>query len=328
MFFGQSPAQLFTYPHCRRENFRIKPTLFTRLLTKTRYEFCKKCIIPVEFTVICTENFLILLRVQEKVLMTKFKWSSQGVFDNNSIKDNELEGVYPSNGFLAVIYEDIYIVSSGYNDYSIVIHDLSGLLIKVLKFHSTNSSCLCGGNWIISGSNDSTLVLWTKTDTLQLYGHITGILSVTGNHQYCIIASCSEYILTHNSRTGEVLNKINEKCSKIMSNSYGHFFAHVKNELKIFHLNGNIIKSIPHHKQKQFLPFQEFLILEDRQFIKIFSTFEDGYKAQIYMQDPLELTQVIYYADRNVLLLINASENYTLYSLDMYQDHLTDISFY
>ena len=316
--YGQVPSQLFPKPHPKREVFQVKKTLCERLQKK------KECLCPLKFSyqskvipLSCSNFFIFVLIEERKIFILKFKWALS-MIDKSSEKKFELAGVFPTHRLMAGVYDDRFIVTSGYPDFSIALHDFFGNIKRILHFHSMDTSDLYCRKWVVSASLDSTLVLWTETEEKLLQGHISPIHSVTGIYELSLIASCSDYILIHDSRTGEVIKKISEKCSKVRSNSFGFFICQVENELKVFYMNGQGLKSIIHNKQKAFTVISEFIILEDRESINIIGMFEGNTLKMIKLQDALDISQFHYTPEKDTLIFVNrVTTQYNVNSIEI-----------
>ena len=315
--YGQVPIHLFPKPHPKRENFQVKKTLCEKLIKNKDYVCPLKFSYRSKVIPLSCSNYFIFVLIEEKIFILKFKWTLS-IIDKSSEKKIELAGVLPTPRLMAGMYDEKFIVTSGYSDFSIVLHDFFGIIIQILYFHSMHTSDLYCRKWVISASFDSTLVFWTESEKKLLQGHISPVYSVTGIYDLSLIVSCSDYILIHDSRTGEVIQKISEKCSKVLSNSFGFFICQVENELKVFYMNGQRLKSIFHNKQKFFSVISEFLILEDRETINILSIFEENTIKMIKLQDPLDISQFHYTPEKDTLIFINrVNSQYNVNSIEI-----------
>lgn len=316
--YGQTPEQIFTKPHPGRKNCEVKLNVCEKLLNNSGFECIKKYFSQDFFIVLSSSKYLIVVHSRDKVYCTCFRWLAGNGFDLTKEKKVELKGVFACQGLMAVVYEDKWIVTAGYVDLSMAMHDFAGGLVRVFYFHSMETSDLQGGKWVISASVDSTLLVWTEESTTLLHGHIAPINSVTGIYDLFQVASCSEFILIHDSRSGEILHKINEKSSKILSSPSGFYFAQVNRELKHFYLNSQFIKSYEISHNKLFSIANDCIIKEDRGSINIFPVLEDHLERSIVLQETLDLMSIIYIAERDTIMFINHTDyQYVLYSVEI-----------
>ena len=316
--YGQVPEQIFVKPHPARRNCEVKLNVCEKILANLGFECIKKYFSQEFFIVLSSSKYLIVVHSTDRVYCTCFRWLAGNGFDLTREKKSELKGVFACRGLMAVVYEDKWIVTAGYVDLSLAMHDFAGGLVRVFYFHSMETSDLQGGKWVISASVDSTLLVWTEESTTLLHGHIAPITSVTGIYDLYQIASCSEFILLHDSRSGEILHKINEKSSKILSSPSGFYFAQVGKELKHFYLNSNFIKSYEISHNKLFSIANDCIIKEDRGSISISPALEDQLERSIVLQETLDLISIIYIAERDTLMFINHTNyQYILYSVEI-----------
>lgn len=343
-FFGQVPFQLFKSPHPRKLEIFSGKSVFDRLLSgNSAIELSKKFESEENFLLLVTNSLFIILKNRQKIVMVKYKLMALGGFDANSAKECGLAGVLSCPKLSAVVFEISFIVTSGYLDFSIAVHNLNGELMRMLELHTMKINDLIGGKWIISGSEDSTLVLWTNCLGLvtefenklvdwteikgkSIHGHLSPVYSVSGNYYSCIIASCSSYILLHHSNTLEVLYKIQENCEKVVFSQSNLIYCKCELQIKVFYINGFCVKTVSHSKFKPFFVIGEFLVLEQMDTLKVLSLLE-GVEREIYFQEPLDVVQVLHCQSsgqvsisidlkKDYLLIQNSGQKSAIYSLD------------
>jgi hypothetical protein len=316
--YGQTPSQIFDKPHPPRKAVEVKKNIFERLASTSGSECIKRHSSSSPFIPLISSKYFILVSWDEKVLCTTYKWLNSSTYDQSSERKAELKGSFRCGSLFAVVYEDKWLATAGYIDLSLAIHDFYGNLIKVFYFHSRETSDLQGGKWLLSASADSTLLVWTEDSTTFLHGHVTGISSVSGIYESCQVASCSEFILLHDSRTGELLHKIQEKALKILSSPLGIYFCLVAEELKLFYLNSQFIRAYSINKNKIFDVSNDWVLIEDRGSFQIFPVLEKTNERLINLQDSMDLISFLFHKDRDCLMFLNHSNGrYSLYSVEV-----------
>lgn len=317
LHFGQTPRQIFKVPHPKRDSATDKVQIYERITEQYRYECSKKFVYHKPIFILSTQSSFIVIFVQEKVIMAIYKWSNTGSYDTSNGKEVELVGLFYTETFKADLYQDDLIISSGQSDLCIYMHNMSGKIYKVLRFHTMPITSLSGGSCVLSASLDSTIVVWTEHNKMLLLGHTSEITSAKLMNEFCLIISCSDFILIHDYRTGEVIRKIDEKSSKVLVNDYGMIFIRCEDEIKIYYMTGQVFKRIAVKKiTKNFHVINECLIVEDSSCLRFIQVY-DMVESCIYLQEPMELSQMYYCRNKDLIFLVNHNDMHTLYSLDV-----------
>lgn len=289
-YYGQIPEKLFDKPHLVKKS---KPKiLFDGLFENFHFKFAKRKILDGKFLSLSSSKYFIILKLAQTVSCWRWEWPDIGKLNPNYSKKVDLFGIYPTSTFTAVVFKNLYIVSAGHPDNSIIFHNFSGQILKIYNFHSNTITSLIGGKCIISSSLDSSIVFWTQLKTFNLYGHIGPVQGLTYIHSYCLIGSFSDYFLIHDSRTGEVLIRIKENICQIFSNCFGMFFITCKNQLKVLYLNGDWVKVFEFYNQKLLGVNENCLFVETFNGLEVWHLFEES-KRKVLVQGIEDIEGVI-----------------------------------
>jgi hypothetical protein len=326
-YFGQVPFQVFKTPHPAKIIQTFNHFTLESLVNKVASaKVNKRYVTSIPLILLLTSEFLLFIKKKGKISCSKFKITGVGLYEKKSKKKFELQGVSNPSRLLAVLYQETFLVTSGYEDYSIAIHDLNGELRSTFLIHSMKTNDLVGGSWIISGSEDSTLCFlkassnpsWENQNFLYLQGHLSPVLSISGSFDSSIITSSSTFILVHHSLSLKILYKINESCSKQICSSNNLLFCQCDNEIRVFYMNGKALKSYLHNRFKPFFVISDFLILEQRDSIKVFHPFEDFRETDVFFGESLDILTVFQCKAgiQDFLLVLNSSSVFSLYSVE------------
>ena len=334
--FGQIPFQLFSLPHPPRNKLSSPKSLLEKLINEpneTYPKVLKKHVNPSPILVLVSSTYLIALRKKKGILVSRFILRTLKNYDKKKRKKFYLAGVSNPARLMADLVLDSVLVTAGYEDISIALHDLNGLFKASFKLHSMRCNELVGGNWIISASEDSTLVLALLGDDQgqdlprcrfrRLQGHLSPVVSVSGIYKSSIIASCSAYVLVHHSLSGKVLYKIEETSSKVICSSTNMIYCKVYDQIKIFYMNGKHYKSYYHDKFKPFFVFDEYLILEEQDSLKVLTPLQYLKETIINFGESLDILQVLSCQTgpndnkREFILVINSNNSsYSIFSIE------------
>jgi hypothetical protein len=334
--FGQIPFQLFTQPHPSRHK-QISPKSILESLINDQNEYfprvLKKHVNPSPILVLVSSVFLIALRKKKGILVSKFILRTLKNYDKKKRKKFYLAGVSNPTRLMAVLVLDSVLVTAGYEDISIALHDLNGVFIKSFKLHSMRCNELVGGNWIISASEDSTLALALLGDDQvqdvgnckfkKLHGHLSPVVSVSGIYKSSIIASCSTYVLVHHSLSCKVLYKIEETSSKVICSSTNMIYLKIFDQIKIFYMNGKHYKSYYHDKFKPFFVFNDYLILEELDSLKVLTPLQYLKETIINFGESLDILQVLScqtgpneHKQEFILVINSNNSSYSIFSIE------------
>ena len=313
--FGQTPIQVFKNPHLKRDEIHYKGSIPQRILEKYRYECIKKFNLPDPFYVLSTRMLLLILSFSDTCRLFKYKWTPEGMIDTSSLREVELAGIRTSFELKAVIFQEEFLVTAGHLDLAIYIHNFKGELCRVLAFHSMRITCLVGGGVIASASQDSSLVVWNEKSKKVLQGHLLSIYYLAIMCDHGLIISGSNIILIHDYRTAEILKKIDETCQGLFASDSGFFSAILRDEIRIFYINGKLVKSIMKKSNKYCYMIHDYLLIEESSCIRLIDLYEME-ESEIILQEDLEIHQIHYNSAIDCLLLVNINQKYSLISIE------------
>ena len=237
------------------------------------------------------------------------------MIDTSSLREVELAGIRTSFELKAVIFQEEFLVTAGHLDLAIYIHNFKGELCRVLAFHSMRITCLVGGGVIASASQDSSLVVWNEKSKKVLQGHLLSIYYLAIMCDHGLIISGSNIILIHDYRTAEILKKIDETCQGLFASDSGFFSAILRDEIRIFYINGKLVKSIMKKSNKYCYMIHDYLLIEESSCIRLIDLYEME-ESEIILQEDLEIHQIHYNSAIDCLLLVNINQKYSLISIE------------
>ena len=319
LYFGQTPMQLFKKNHPRKEEKCITPPIYERILQRFHFECSKKLSSQYSFVILSTSTLLLILWVSTKCTLSKYKFTNDKKVDMSSLKEVELSDVQVPLRLIASILNEEYIVTAGYSNFVICVHNFSGKLFWVLKLHTMAITCLTAGRLIASSSKDSTIVICTELCSKRkvLHGHLSEVNFVSVMYDHGLVASSSVRLLIHDFRTGQVLNSIEENCLGLLTSSSGICAAILKEEIHLYYINGQLIKSLTRKNNKLCTLIEDCLISDESSCLKVTDLLYKDSSTTIPLQEPLEVTQFHYNAATDSLFFINRHDKFSLYSVEV-----------
>lgn len=318
ILFGQTPDKLFDDPHPPRKTNPNKNNQLNNLISGQPYE---------SQTIFQSESEIIISHIDTHIF---FIFSSPEVHyiefrpDLNTIKSPKLPSkikLQNTNNLITSLKATIFknslnenfIITAGYINNIILIHNMTGFLTKKLDYHNDIIISLIGGSSIISASTDSKIISWTTSKEISYEGHTSPILSINIIKSSGILVSSSDHLLLHSMSSGKALIKIKEKFLKLLTNSLGFICAANEKELKIFYINGDLIIKYQINSSSLLLFHLDTLIYKQSDTLQSLKLFDDNSKNLINLSTK-ELTKITYIEETSTLLL-SASTSCSYHSI-------------
>lgn len=250
--FGQTPIKIFDNPHPSKEFCLVKSSLDYDIINGNgniiKYSAYKS---KSRFFIVTTTSFIILVCVEKQdIKVTKinaktgFDTKKKGDGDAYGNKDIYIKDVPTmiEEDMKVAIYKDEYLVTGGYEDFSIYLHTLNGEVFKIVKPLETRISAMLGGCLLVIGSSDSSLYLYKNLDTVtDLLGHYSPIKSICYIEiLQIIVSSSSDIILLHDYKSGLIFNRISIESTSIYCNDLGVIVAASDTSFNFFYINKTI----------------------------------------------------------------------------------------
>ena len=308
VLFGQTPDKLFDDPHPVRKINKNKKNLLNDLISGQPHKLQTVAESSAEIIILHLNSHIFFIFSSPEIHYYEFIIDLGTNKFPKLLKKTKLQNTKKDILSLrAAIYKDSLnnnlIATAGYIDNIILIHDLSGLLIKSLDYHNEVVNCLIGGSSIISASIDSKIICWTSSKEVSYEGHISPVLSISYINSLGILVSSSDHLLLHNITSGKALLKIKEKFFKLFTNSLGFICAGNEKEVKIFYINGDLVRKYQIDSSSLILFHHDLLIYKESNTLQSEKIFESSSKKKISLNSAIELTAITYIEQNSTLLL-------------------------
>ena len=166
--FGQTPSQLLTKPHPTRGSPRLDLVPFCNGSSAPRYWGFEMSSSPVVYTKACADR---LVTVDKAQTVRTYKLTLSGQMfslDPSSVGKFSLgmrlapRDKSHKQNFFDATEDGKYLFASGFWDKSIKTYSLeTGQPVQTLNYHKDTVTCLsCSGDTLVTGSKDTTVVIW------------------------------------------------------------------------------------------------------------------------------------------------------------------------
>ncbi|OMJ81058.1 hypothetical protein SteCoe_18565 [Stentor coeruleus] len=326
--FGQTPIKIFDNPHPSKDSCFIKTSLDYDIIKENaniiKYAAYKS---KNKFFIVTTTSFILLVCIEKQdIKVTKinvksgFDIKKKGDWDAYGNKDMYIKNIPKiiEDNIKVAIYKDEYLVTGGYEDFSIYLHTLNGEVYKILKPLKARISAILGGSLLVIGSSDSSLYLYKTLDTMtDLFGHYSPIKSICYIEiLQLIVSSSSDIILLHDYKSGHIFNRILIECSSIYCNDLGIIVAESDTLFSFFYINKTIyIRENLEKSGKPVVLIKDLLVfVEDNKVYRTDILFNNC-PCMCFVGEELDMIEEAIYSSALDLLffLTKSDEDYSFY---------------
>ena len=309
--FGQTPIQVFSNPHPTKDDIKQKVLINERILSPKFFQVKPLQEFDTPFIFLQNRSYFMILKYSTNYVLETFKI---GPDDNEltKIKEIELKDLPFNSKIIAAIFKEKFIVTAGFHDSCFYQSNLNGELINKLKFHSEPISCIVGGNYLASGSLDSTIVLWDESQKFSLFGHLEPIKFICLMENFCMLVSVSRNkVLFHDTQTHHLINRLNVDCSGLAGNDSGCVVLETIEAFEIYNINARKINQITKVNNPKFCLAEDTFILIDSDAICIFDVYE-GKNREIELENASEVSEIVFDKIRDHLFILSKNQYYNL----------------
>ncbi|OMJ94481.1 hypothetical protein SteCoe_2389 [Stentor coeruleus] len=325
--FGQTPIKIFDNPHPSKEFCSTKTSLDYDIMNNNvniiKYTVYKS---KNKFFIVTTTSLIILVCIEKQDIKvtkinakTAFDTKKKGDGDAYGNKDMYIKDVPTmiEEDMKVGIYKDEYLVTGGYEDFSIYLHTINGEVYKIIKPLKARISAMLGGCLLVIGSSDSSLYLYKNLDTVtDLVGHYSPIISICYIEVLQLIVSCSsDIILLHDYKSGYIFNRISIECTSIYCNDLGVIVAESDTSFSFFYINKTIyIRDSFEKSGKSAALIKDLLVfVNDNKVYRTDALCNSPYVC--FIKEDLDLIQEVIYSSNLDLLffLTRSDEDYRFY---------------
>ena len=310
--FGQTPIKLFKAPHLKKDEISSKIQIFERIMKKADYnleEICKsdKLIIAI----LNNSKYLLLIKKTIFIKVIKYKLKIESVLESAFVDEIELNGLpfNTRNELIIVLFKED-IVTGGYENSCIYINNLFGDLINVLKYHSAPINCLVGGNLLVSGSKDSTIVSFNLKENILYHGHMSEITNLSIIEELCIIVSSSfQLILIHDHKSGRIINKFDIDCICFQANFNGIIVIETKEKYLVKYINGQTMHQIDRKEASTYCLIGEIVMIYQQDSLFCIDIY-DKKRKDIVLDKPIDIRKIVYDSKKDVIFFLENNQQY------------------
>ena len=313
--FGQTPIQIIASRHPKRDEIPQKYLISERIMKKSEFYLEQIVQSPhLLLSILCTSKYLLVIKFSVLHTLLRFKFTSDSVEISN-MSEFELQGLPLTKDICATIFKEDLIATGGYENCCIYINNTSGELLSIYKHHSAPVRCISGGYGLASGSEDSTLVFFTKSEKRLLHGHLSRISHVCTIDEWALVISASEeLVLIHDYRSGLVVRQFKINCLRLQANNNGVVFVETADGYRVFYVNGQEMYRMQKNGHHACCLASEVLIYEAGG--KFFAEdFYDRKCLDIELDMILEPSMIIYDLKKDAIFVIEKTQKTTLMML-------------
>ena len=236
--FGQTPLRIFAQPHAKRK-FVPQESLFDTWTVNNRARVAAVYSRSGTFIALLAErnNLILVYSLKNQIKFTVFDDSDKGV---SKVKDITLKYINTEEMRMQmfIVWKN-RLVSSGYKDFSIKLHDFEGELYMSLSCNRP-VTCLYSGRYLYSA--DYSVFAWNYQCKIRMkyFGHKHEVISISHSDEHLILASLSNagILILHNRNTSEIILSLNDQGGSVVVSNLGVFLTVQEYGIRVFSFIG------------------------------------------------------------------------------------------